>query len=97
MSGQTIKLIEDLPKQLDKTTLASSGSQLPKSASLGVFGIPGLCAHLALTKGHHPMSSQINWGVSEYSNDVPKFHKLGILENLCTKGDVFKNKINGLK
>ena len=58
MSGQTIKLIEDLPKQLDKTTLASSGSQLPKSASLGVFGIPGLCAHLALTKGHHPMSSQ---------------------------------------
>ena len=66
MSGQTIKLIEDLPKQLDKTTLASSGSQLPKSASLGVFGIPGLCAHLALTKGQHPMSSQINWGVSEY-------------------------------
>ena len=60
MSGQTIRLIEDLPKQLDKTTLASSGSQLPKSASLGVFGIPGLCAHLALTKGHHPMSSQIN-------------------------------------
>ena len=48
MAGQSVKLVEALPKQLDKTR--PSGIQLPKSASLGVLGIPGLTAHLALTK-----------------------------------------------
>ena len=39
--GKSVQLIEDLPKQLDGTAMASSGSnaiQLPKSACLGVLG-----------------------------------------------------------
>jgi len=48
MAGQTVRLVEPLPNQLNKTM--TSGNQLPKSASLGVLGIPGLTAHLALIK-----------------------------------------------
>ena len=41
MCGHTINLIEGLPRQLDLLSL-------PKSACLGVLGIPGLSAYIAL-------------------------------------------------
>ena len=51
MCGQTIRLVDELPKQLDKTTLgAMGGHSLTKSGALGVLGVPGLTAHLALTE-----------------------------------------------
>lgn len=51
MCGQTIRLVDELPKQLDKTTLgAMGGHSLPKTGALGVLGVPGLTAHLALTE-----------------------------------------------
>ena len=43
MCGHTVKLIDGLPRQLDWTNLS-------KSACLGVLGIPGLTAYLALTE-----------------------------------------------
>jgi NADPH-dependent curcumin reductase CurA len=52
MCGKTVQLVEDLPKQLDGSIVTSGSTtiQLPKSACLGVLGITGLTAHIALTK-----------------------------------------------
>ena len=43
MGGHTVRLVDGLPRQLDALSL-------PKSACLGVLGIPGLTAYLALTE-----------------------------------------------
>ena len=43
MCGHTVKLVTALPRQLDWTNLS-------KSACLGVLGVPGLTAYLALTE-----------------------------------------------
>ena len=43
MCGHTMNLVDTLPKQLD------SCSNLAKSSILGVLGIPGLTAYIALT------------------------------------------------
>ena len=43
MCGHTINLVENLPKQIEH------GCNLPKSACLGVLGIPGITAYIALT------------------------------------------------
>lgn len=48
--GKKVNLIEELPKQLDGTAMSSEAIQLPKSACLGVFGVTGLTAYIALTK-----------------------------------------------
>ena len=42
MCGHTINLVENLPKQIEYSTL-------PKSSCLGVLGIPGITAYIALT------------------------------------------------
>lgn len=47
MCGKKVRLVEGLPRQLDIT---SNSLQLPKSAALGVLGLTGLTAHIALTK-----------------------------------------------
>jgi NADPH-dependent curcumin reductase CurA len=39
--------VEDLPKQAEMTVNSSS---LPKSSCLGVLGVPGLSAYLALVQ-----------------------------------------------
>lgn len=50
MCGQNVHLVEDLPKQLDCAVGSSGSLQLPKSGCLGVLGVPGLTAYIALTK-----------------------------------------------
>ena len=42
MCGHTIRLVESLPRQINH-------SNLPKSSCLGVLGIPGITAYIALT------------------------------------------------
>ena len=42
MCGHTVNLVETLPKQLEHSSLA-------KSSCLGVLGVPGLTAYIALT------------------------------------------------
>ena len=51
--GTKVNLIQELPKQLDGTNIGSAGPnniQVPKSACLGILGLTGLTAHIALTK-----------------------------------------------
>ena len=93
MAGQSVKLVEALPKQLDKTR--PSGIQLPKSASLGVLGIPGLTAHLALTKvsnaqpGETLVISSAAGQIGHLAGQIGKALGLHVIgEYLCN----FKNK-----
>ena len=44
MCGQTVRLMDNLPRQLD-----NSGG-LPKSGALGVLGVPGISAYIGLMK-----------------------------------------------
>ena len=47
--GKKVQLIEELPKQLDSASSAGTDKiQLPKSSCLGVLGLTGLTAHIAL-------------------------------------------------
>ena len=50
MCGKKIRLVEELPRQLDTTNVPNAAVQLPKSSCLGVLGVTGLTAHIALTK-----------------------------------------------
>ena len=53
LGGATVHLVENLPRQLENTTMT-------KSTALGLFGIPGLTAYIGLMEIGKPKVSKSN-------------------------------------
>ena len=78
MCGHTINLVDTLPKQLDY-------SNLPKSSILGVLGIPGLTAYIALTHvckakaGENIVISSAAGQIGHIVGQIAKILKLNVI------------------
>ena len=78
MCGHTIDLVENLPKQIDY-------SNLPKSACLGVLGIPGITAYIALThlckakEGENIVISSAAGQIGHIIGQIAKILKLNVI------------------
>lgn len=78
MCGHTINLVESLPKQIEH-------SNLPKSSCLGVLGIPGLTAYIALTHvcqakaGENIVISSAAGQIGHLIGQIAKILKLNVI------------------
>ena len=78
MCGQLVNLVEGLPRQMDR-------SSLPKSSCLGVLGIPGLTAYLALIhvcqakEGENIVISSAAGQIGHLIGQIAKILKLNVI------------------
>ena len=78
MCGHTIDLVDHLPKQIEHTNV-------PKSAALGVLGVPGLTAYIALVhvckakEGENIVISSAAGQIGHLIGQIAKILKLNVI------------------